>query len=92
MAEQYRIAVLPPAALPWLGQEIALTLRITSTTTRRPVANLPVSLESSNMWISTPFGFEVREGRAVDTRTGTDGSIRLRDAFRGFPVEALGSE
>lgn len=78
MAEQYRIAVLPPAAVPWLGQEIAVTLRITSAASQRPVANLPVSLESSDMWISTPFGFEVREGRAVDSRTGTDGSVRLR--------------
>lgn len=77
-AEQYHISVQPPQTLPWLGQEITLTLKVTVAASGKPVANLPVAIESSDMWIGTQFGYDVREGQVVSSRTATDGSIRVR--------------
>jgi archaellum component FlaC len=86
-AEQYRITVQPPQTLPWLGQEITLTLKVTAAASGKPVANLPVSVESSDMWIGTQFGYDVREGQVVSSRTATDGSMRVR--LRNLFVERL---
>ncbi|MCP4765244.1 MAG: hypothetical protein GY875_03145 [Gammaproteobacteria bacterium] len=93
-AEQYRITIQPPQALPWLGQEITLTLKVTAAVSGKPVANLPVSVESSDMWIGTQFGYDVREGQVVSSRTATDGSmrVRLRNLFdERLTVDQLGA-
>jgi len=76
--EPYRIVVQPPAELPWVGQEITLTVKVLSSDTQKPVPNLAVTFESSSLILSTQFGYEVREGQVISNRTATDGSIRLR--------------
>lgn len=77
-SEPYRIVVLPPAGVPWLGQEISLTLKVLSAPTQKPVANLPVTLESGTLALSTQFGYETRQGPLVTCPTATDGTVRLR--------------
>ncbi len=77
-ADKYRIQIMPPTDTPWLGQEITLGIKVIALTTQQPVANLPVSFESSDMWLSTQFGYEIREGQVISSRTATDGSVRLR--------------
>ncbi|WP_020408669.1 methyl-accepting chemotaxis protein [Hahella ganghwensis] len=77
-ADQFRIAIQPPSDLPWVGQEMPLGIKVLSAATGRPVANLPVTVESHDMWISTQFGYEIREGQVISSRTASDGSLRLR--------------
>lgn len=75
---KYRISVEPPAASPWVGQEITIVVRVYSTANNRPVANAPVTFESGDMMLGTQFGYQVRQGRVVTSHTGVDGSIHLR--------------
>ena len=85
--EPYHITILPPAQPFWVGQEMTLSIKVLDSRSGKPVANLPVTFESHDMWLSTSFGYESRQGQVINSRTATDGSLRLR--LRNIFDEAL---
>ncbi|MEJ2199625.1 MAG: hypothetical protein P8X63_01215, partial [Desulfuromonadaceae bacterium] len=70
----------------WLGQPLELRL-YAHDSGGRPLANRRLTVEASNGMLEVAYGLAVQSGKAVEVRTGADGSVRLN--LRYLPEEPL---
>lgn len=73
----------------WLGQTLDLRLYARDAG-GRPLANRRITLEASLGRLEVAYGLAIQTGRAVELRTGADGSVRL--SLHYAPLEPLTAE
>jgi hypothetical protein len=73
----------------WLGQTLDLRLNARDAA-GRPLANRHITLQASLGRLEVAYGLAIQSGPAVELRTGTDGSVRLKLHYT--PRESLSAE
>jgi len=68
-------AINPAQAL--VGATHSIVVRVLDATTREPVPNLIVILETMGAVLRTQYGFETRQGEVISSVTGVDGTVRV---------------
>ncbi len=86
LGEQVMLDLQCPTQPAWLGQPLDIRLYARDAA-GRPLADRRITVEAGTGILETVYGLSIRRGKAVEVRTGADGSVRL--SLHYTPVEPL---